>query len=116
MFGKLSATFTFSLLSAFLAIILFAYLYSSLEWAGYEAWLWACSIAAFVMYGLDKLRASQKKGRVPNVVLHSLALTGGFMGAWLGMFGFWHKIRQWSFWIILALSALLHGAILNNLF
>jgi uncharacterized membrane protein YsdA (DUF1294 family) len=46
---------------------------------------------AFIFYGGDKALAKTNTKRVPEVVLHLLALSGGFVGALVGMFAFHHK-------------------------
>jgi uncharacterized membrane protein YsdA (DUF1294 family) len=84
----------------------------------YGAWLAAITVVTFLVYGLDKLSAKrQGMARVPQKILHLLALAGGFVGAGLGMFIFRHKTdwrdpkRRW-FLPILILSAILHGALI----
>lgn len=78
----------------------------------YLIWLIAAGLSTFVMYGFDKLEAtrfgSEAKHRVPKRLLHLLALVGGFGGGWLGMFLFWHKIRQLDFWVVLVVTTMLH--------
>lgn len=72
----------------------------------------ALSAALFVLYGLDKLEAKRRgreaRNRVPENLLHLLALLGGYLGGWAGMFIFWHKIRKPLFPIVLAASTVLH--------
>lgn len=45
----------------------------------------------FLFYGFDKNRAIKNKNRVPEIVLHILALIGGTHGAFLGQKVFRHK-------------------------
>jgi uncharacterized membrane protein YsdA (DUF1294 family) len=71
----------------------------------YLGWLLAWSVATFVLYGLDKRAARQGGLRVPEVVLHGLALVGGAAGGWAGMFLFRHKTRHPSFVAVLALAS-----------
>ncbi|HEX2517861.1 MAG TPA: DUF1294 domain-containing protein [Chloroflexota bacterium] len=73
----------------------------------YLGWLLAWSVATFVLYGLDKRAARQGGPRVPEVVLHGLALVGGAAGGWAGMFLFRHKTRHPSFVAVLALASAL---------
>lgn len=72
----------------------------------------ALSVALFVLYGLDKLEAKrhgrQAQQRVPENLLHLLALLGGYLGGWAGMFLFRHKIRKPIFPIVLVVSSVLH--------
>jgi uncharacterized membrane protein YsdA (DUF1294 family) len=73
----------------------------------YVGWLLAWSVATFVLYGLDKRAARQGGLRVPEVVLHGLALVGGAAGGWAGMFLFRHKTHHPSFVAVLALASAL---------
>jgi uncharacterized membrane protein YsdA (DUF1294 family) len=63
---------------------------------------------AFLFFGFDKLRAVDGGFRVPEPVLHGLALLGGGAGGLAGMLLFRHKIHkggfQAVFWAILGLQ------------
>jgi uncharacterized membrane protein YsdA (DUF1294 family) len=53
--------------------------------------------------------------RVPELILHLLALVGGFAGGWLGMAVFRHKSnyrRHPGIWAVLVLSTAGHLALL----
>ena len=67
-----------------------------LHWAlvGYLA---AVNVIAFAVYGADKRRAKKERRRVPEKTLFLLALIGGSVGAWAGMYTFRHKTRHWYF-------------------
>ena len=67
-----------------------------LYWAllGYLA---AVNLLAFTGYGADKRRAKKDKRRVPEKTLFLLAIIGGSVGAWAGMYTFRHKTRHWYF-------------------
>ncbi len=67
-----------------------------LYWAllGYLA---SVNLLAFTVYGVDKRRAKKDKRRVPEKTLFLLAIIGGSVGAWAGMYTFRHKIRHWYF-------------------
>jgi uncharacterized membrane protein YsdA (DUF1294 family) len=82
------------------------YLYAG--WNPYAAWLVAWNGATFAMFGLDKFQAVRGGGRVPEIVLYGLALIGGSLGGWAGMFAFRHKIRKVTFWIVLAVGTVVH--------
>jgi uncharacterized membrane protein YsdA (DUF1294 family) len=82
-------------------------------WNWYLTWLAAWSIATFVLYGYDKMQAQRGGGRVPEVVLHGMALVGGAAGAWIGMFGFRHKVRKGSFWVVLIVASIIQVALLG---
>jgi uncharacterized membrane protein YsdA (DUF1294 family) len=101
----------FSIIALFVGAILFVFLLSSTNWNPYVVWLIAWSITTFVLYGFDKFQAGREGWRAPEITLHGLALLGGVLGGWAGMFVFWHKVRHVSFWTILILSTLIHGAL-----
>ena len=67
-----------------------------LFWAllGYLA---AVNLLSFTVYGADKRRAKKDKRRVPVKTLFLLAIIGGSVGAWAGMYTFRHKTRHWYF-------------------
>ncbi len=47
--------------------------------------------------GVDKARAKQKKWRIPEKTLFFIALLGGALGTWAGMYLYRHKTKHWSF-------------------
>lgn len=77
------------------------------------AWLLAITLVTFAYYGYDKTRAKAGSRRVPELVLHLLALAGGSGGAYLGMRVFRHKTikgnYQVVFWTIVVLQLLVLG-------
>jgi uncharacterized membrane protein YsdA (DUF1294 family) len=79
-------------------------------------WLLAVNVVAFCYYGWDKMRAVGARSRVPEVVLHGLAVAGGTVGAYLGMRLFRHKTVKGSFrlifWVIAVLQVCLVVAVL----
>jgi uncharacterized membrane protein YsdA (DUF1294 family) len=77
----------------------------------YPAWVVSLSIVLFAVYGLDKRRAKTGGGRVPEVVLHGVALAGGFPGGWAGRSAFRHKTRHLSFLVVLVVATMLHVGI-----
>ena len=64
------------------------------------AYLLSVNLVTFLMYGSDKYRAVNHRPRIPEIVLHLLALAGGSLGALLAQLIFRHKTRKWSFKII----------------
>ena len=65
-------------------------------------WLLVINITAFVAFCCDKLLAKGKERRphtprIPEKNLFLLALAGGSVGAWLGMYLCRHKTRHASF-------------------
>ncbi|MCP4165862.1 MAG: DUF1294 domain-containing protein [Chloroflexi bacterium] len=95
----------------YVAIALGLLAFVALLWLGitsaYLSWLLAMTATTFALYGYDKMEAKLGGGRVPEIVLHALALAGGFLGGWLGMFVFNHKKRKREFWIVLIVSTIL---------
>lgn len=87
---------------------LFAWLFGPAYW--YPICIAALSIVTFVAYGYDKQRAGANGGRIPEAVLHALALAGGFPGGWIGRAVFRHKTLHASFTVVLALATALHAA------
>ncbi len=81
----------FSVLALLAAVALFLTLESTTTWAWQWSWLIAAGIVAFAFYGYDKVSSKAGRGRVPEVLLHLLALAGGFAGALAGMLFFRHK-------------------------
>jgi uncharacterized membrane protein YsdA (DUF1294 family) len=80
-------------------------------WAGYSrrwdwhpwlfAWLAAVNVVTLVYYAFDKARAGQPgASRVPEAVLHGLALIGGSLGAYSGMQLFRHKTMKGPFQVV----------------
>lgn len=52
---------------------------------------------AFLMYGIDKEKARKGKWRIKEKDLILVAVIGGSIGAFLGMYFFHHKTRHWYF-------------------
>jgi uncharacterized membrane protein YsdA (DUF1294 family) len=72
------------------------------------AWLVAVNLTAFGYYGFDKARARAGGRRVPERILHLLALAGGSLGAWVAMGLFRHKTVDGRFravfWCVVAVQ------------
>jgi uncharacterized membrane protein YsdA (DUF1294 family) len=66
------------------------------------------------MYGFDKLLSNTGTGqiRAPELILHVLAVLGGFIGGWLGIWVFNHKSNfqkhPWI-WAGLIFGTIFHG-------
>jgi uncharacterized membrane protein YsdA (DUF1294 family) len=97
--------------SAVLGIGLFLVCWLLLHWSPLLAWLVAWTPVAFVAYGLDKRAATRGDWRIPELVLHGLALIGGVIGAWAGRFVFRHKTRKPVFLVVLVAASVLWAAI-----
>jgi uncharacterized membrane protein YsdA (DUF1294 family) len=74
----------------------------------YLLWLSAASLATFVLYGLDKAQAKRAGLRVPENLLHLMALLGGFPGGFAGRAAFHHKTRKPAFARVLWISLAIH--------
>ena len=55
------------------------------------------NLAALVLMAEDKRRAKRRLWRIRERTLFVLALLGGSVGAFLGMYLFHHKTRHWYF-------------------
>ncbi len=104
----------FGFISAVVAGFFYSLIYDNTDWNPYTVWVAALTVATLALYGLDKGLSKIGKVRVPANILHLLAILGGFLGGWLGMAFFGHKMnvrKHPSFWIVLILSTLGHGAL-----
>ena len=85
------------------------------------AYLLAINVAAFLVYGIDKLKAKHAKWRISEATLLLLAAAGGSIGAWLGMKVWHHKTLHMKFrygvpiilLLQIALIAYLHISLAN---
>jgi uncharacterized membrane protein YsdA (DUF1294 family) len=97
-----------------IAIILIAAVSGLLWWMHVNvlyAFLIGMSVIAFTFYGYDKRQAVRNRPRIPELVLHILALLGGTPGAFLGQLVFRHKTKKLRFRIVfLAIVLLQAGA------
>ena len=60
-------------------------------------YLLAINLLAFVLYGIDKVKAKHKRWRIPEVVLLWLAVLGGSPAALIAMHLFHHKTLHKKF-------------------
>ncbi len=90
---------------------MFLLLWWVLGWSPLLAWMGGWTPVAFAAYGLDKRAAVRGGWRIPEVVLHSLALIGGVLGAWAGRLVFRHKTQHPMFLVVLVIASILWGAI-----
>jgi uncharacterized membrane protein YsdA (DUF1294 family) len=85
-------------------------------WQFYLIWVVIASGITFLLYGLDKAQSKNGGWRVPEVVLHGLALAGGFPGGWAGRSIFRHKTKKGIFVFVLVVSTALHLGLVYWLF
>ena len=97
--------YTFGAVVLGIGLFIALMLWGKLNW--YVAWLIGWSAALFALYGIDKTQSKLNGWRVPEVVLHTLALIGGFIGGWLGMFIFRHKTQHPMFKVVLAIATVI---------
>ena len=68
------------------------------------------NLLAFALFAIDKRLAKKDKARVSETKLFLLALLGGVLGAWTGMYTFRHKTKHWYFVVGIPLILLLQMA------
>jgi len=98
---------TFSLLALGLAVFVAVFLWLFSNWSLIWIWLFAINLITLVAYGYDKNQAQSGGLRIPEVVLHGLALAGGFLGGWVGRSLFHHKTRKPVFAVVLTISTII---------
>lgn len=62
-------------------------------------YVFVVNVIAFLMYGLDKVKAKRLQWRIPESTLLGVAVIGGSIGALLGMQIFHHKTKKPKFYI-----------------
>ena len=55
------------------------------------------NLIAFVLFGIDKKRAVERRWRISEKALFLVAIPGSALGALLGMYVFHHKTKHWYF-------------------
>ncbi|MEM8533984.1 MAG: DUF1294 domain-containing protein [Chloroflexota bacterium] len=98
----------FGLIAAIASLALVGMMVTLLNVHWYIAWIVGWSVVTLLFYGWDKGQSRQQGQRIPEFVLHGLALVGGFPGGWLGRALFRHKTQHVSFLLVLVVSTLLH--------
>lgn len=101
----------FGLIAAIVSLVLVFVMVSILSVHWYVAWIMGWSVVTLLFYGWDKQQSRKNGQRVPEFILHSLALVGGFPGGWLGRALFRHKTRHTSFLVVLIVSTLFHAGL-----
>ena len=72
----------------------------------------ANAVGFFVMK-MDKERAKAKAWRIPEKVLFGIAILGGSIGTWVGMYIFHHKTKHWYFRIGMPIIAIVQVVLLG---
>jgi uncharacterized membrane protein YsdA (DUF1294 family) len=65
--------------------------------------LLALNLLTFIIYGIDKWKPKKSKWRISEATLLLLAVIGGSIGAWLGLYVWRHKTQHKKFSIGLPL-------------
>jgi len=89
-------------------------LVAALVWTTGHVLAWsvaAVNVTTFLLYWQDKSAAEKHVGRVPELVLHALALAGGTPAALLAGRLFRHKTRKWQFQVVYWPTVALHLAL-----
>lgn len=66
-------------------------------------WLVVLNGLGFVLMALDKSKARRGLWRIPEATLFAVALLGGSLGSWAGMYAFHHKTKHWYFVVVMPL-------------
>lgn len=91
--------------------MVFLVLWLGLAWSPLLAWIAGWTPVAFAAYGIDKRAAVRGGWRIPEAVLHGLALIGGVLGAWAGRAVFHHKTQHPAFLVVLIVASVVWGVI-----
>ena len=99
--------FRFGVIALIFVIGLFSLIYR-LGLTHFITYLIAINITSFLFYGYDKLIAGTSRLRVPEAMLHTLAIMGGSPAGLLAQKAFKHKTIKRSFqtlyWLIVILQ------------
>lgn len=66
------------------------------------------NFSVFLAYGLDKWLAKRHYWRISENNLLLIAILGGSLGAYIGMFVFKHKIRKKKFYFTIPILCIMH--------
>lgn len=73
------------------------------------------NVLSFLLFGIDKYKAINKKMRIKEFHLIFITLLGGSLGALLGMIFFHHKTKKFIFISIIPIILLLQTIIVLSL-
>jgi uncharacterized membrane protein YsdA (DUF1294 family) len=74
------------------------------------------SVFTFFIYAWDKQAAQKGRWRIPERILHLLALFGGWPGALLGQYWLPHKLQKQPFKALLWLTIAINSSVLLGLY
>lgn len=80
----------------------------------FAIYLICINVAGTALMALDKWKAVRHAWRIPEKMLFAVALFGGSLGAWAGMYLFHHKTRHWYF--VVGMPAILAVQIIIGVF
>lgn len=83
---------------------------------GLAVYLLVINVITFAAYGIDKHKARHHERRISEASLLELSFVGGWLGAFIGMKVFHHKVRKWKFRVLVPLSFLLWVAAAVGIF
>ena len=83
------------------------FFFSNVPAALYMLIIIVMSLVLFIMMGIDKHRARLGQFRIPEARLFLLALLGGGLGGWIGMYAFRHKTKHLKFVLLFPVIALI---------
>ena len=79
-----------------------------IDWRLLAGGLLTVSLITFLAYRSDKRRAEADEWRIPESMLHSAELIGGWPGAFLGQRSFRHKTSKISYQLVFWSIVLIH--------
>lgn len=100
MFLDKNSPYTIYGITALILTIIFIISFSSISLSIIISYVISINLVTFLYYGFDKLIAGSESVRIPELVLHSLALAGGSPAGLLAQKLFRHKTIKTSFQII----------------
>ncbi|MBP1932733.1 DUF1294 domain-containing protein [Ammoniphilus resinae] len=71
------------------------------------------NLVTYISFGMDKKRAQKRLWRISEKRLLGMAVIGGGVGGWLGMFMFHHKTKKWPFRILVPIFTLIQVGIVG---
>ena len=97
-------------LSMILTVAIAAFL-NYLKLPVYLAYMLSLNSVLFSFYAYDKVQAKIGGRRIPELILHFLAVIGGPVGGIAGQWLFHHKVRKQGFHVVLWVSLVVHLAV-----